>query len=71
MKRLDEMARQIGAGPVRSITVTGDNQVLTMTHEDQVKTHLYTAPFKVSVLRLYHHARPHPQPFLTMTSNPS
>jgi hypothetical protein len=45
LKRLDEMARLIGAGPARSLT--GDNQLSLMSHEDQVKTHVYTAPFKV------------------------
>jgi hypothetical protein len=47
MKRLDEMARGIGAGPARSLT--GNTQVSLMSHEDQVKTHVYTAPFKVWV----------------------
>lgn len=45
MKRLDEMARGIGAGPARSLT--GNTQVSLMSHEDQVKTHVYTAPFKM------------------------
>ncbi|PLW52046.1 hypothetical protein PCASD_02033 [Puccinia coronata f. sp. avenae] len=47
MKRLDEMARLIGAGPARSLT--GDNQLSLMSHEDQVKTHVYTAPFKIFI----------------------
>ncbi|PLW09260.1 hypothetical protein PCANC_20859 [Puccinia coronata f. sp. avenae] len=47
LKRLDEMARLIGAGPARSLT--GDNQLSLMSHEDQVKTHVYTAPFKIFI----------------------
>ncbi|PLW52724.1 hypothetical protein PCANC_16002 [Puccinia coronata f. sp. avenae] len=47
IKRLDEMARMTAAGPARPLTGNGNNPGSLMCHKDQVKTHVYTAPFKM------------------------